>query len=93
VNGGVRLAVRLTPRASRDEIDGIVTGANGRPALQVRLKAPPIDGAANNALIAFLAETLEIRKGDISIRAGHTSRLKIVHLSGDSAELLAKLQS
>lgn len=91
VVGGVRLAVRLMPRASRNRIDGVVIGADGRPALRIRLTAPPVEGAANEALIAFLAETLEMRKSDISIHSGHTGRLKILHLSGDSAIILPKL--
>jgi len=93
VAGGVRLAVRLKPRASRNSIDGIVTGADGRTALQIRLTAPPVEGAANAALIAFLAETLEIRKADIAIRSGLTARIKILHLSGDSAAILTKLRT
>lgn len=88
---GVRLAVRLTPRASRNGIDGVVTGADGRAALQIRLTAPPVDGVANKALIAFLAETFGMRKGDIAIWSGETSRLKILHLAGDGAALAAKI--
>ena len=93
LSDGVRLAVRLTPRASRNGMDGIVTGADGRPALQIRLTAPPVDGAANKALIAFLAETLGLRKGDITIRSGETGRLKILHLAGEGAALAANIAS
>ena len=92
-DGGVRLAVRLTPRASRDGVDGIAQDAEGRPILKLRLVAPPVEGAANEALIAFLAKTLSLRKADIIIRSGKTSRLKILHLAGDSAEILRKLDS
>ncbi len=53
--------------------------------------APPVEGAANEALIAFLAKTLSLREADIIIRAGETSRAKILHLAGDSAEILRKL--
>ena len=93
VAGGVRLAVRLKPRASRNGTDGVVTGADGRTALQIRLTAPPVEGAANVALIAFLAEALEMRKADIAIRSGQTARIKILHLSGDCATILTKLRS
>lgn len=92
-SGGVKLAVRLTPRASRNRIDGIVTGADGRTALHIRLTAPPVEGAANAALIAFLAERLEMRKADISIRSGQTARVKILHLSGDAGTILRKLKT
>ena len=92
-DGGVRLAVRLTPRASRNGVDGIALDAEGRPILKLRLVAPPVEGAANEALIAFLAKTLSLRKVDIIIRSGETSRVKILHLAGDSAEILRKLDS
>ena len=88
---GVRLAVRLTPRAGRNALGGVIRGADGRPTLQVRLAAPPVEGAANKALIAFLAEALGLRKADVTIRSGETARLKLLHLSGDSAAIMARL--
>lgn len=91
VEGGVRLAVRVVPRASRNGVDGIVADAEGRPVLKLRLKAPPVDGAANDALIAYLAETLSLRKADIVIRSGETGRTKLLHLAGDSASLVKRL--
>ncbi len=93
IAGGVRLAVRLTPRASRDGVDGIAADAEGRPVLKLRLRAPPVEGAANAALIAWLAKTLGLRKADIEIRSGETGRTKILHLSGDSAALIRKLDA
>ncbi len=89
---GLRLAVRLTPRAGRNGLDGVTKGADGRPVLQLRLSAPPVDGAANKALIVYLAEALLLRKGDISIRSGETARLKILLIKGESSALIAKLE-
>jgi uncharacterized protein (TIGR00251 family) len=91
VAGGVRLAVRLTPRASRNGVDGIAMDANDRPLLKLRLVAPPVEGAANVALVAFLSDALSLRKTDIVIRSGDTSRTKILHLSGESVPLMARL--
>jgi uncharacterized protein (TIGR00251 family) len=91
--GGVRLAVRLTPRASRNGVDGIAADAEGRPILKLRLVAPPVEGAANEALIAFLAKMLSLRKADVMIRSGETSRIKVLYLAGDSAEILRELDS
>ena len=90
--GGLRLAVRLTPRASRNGLDGIVQGADGRPMLQLRLSAPPVEGAANKALIAYLAEMLGLRKASISIRSGETARFKTLFIEGDGPALIARLE-
>lgn len=88
---GIRLAVRLTPRASRDGIDGVRADADGRPVLRIRLTAPPVEGAANQALIDFLAEILSVRKKDIVIRSGETGRLKILEITGKPDILAARL--
>jgi uncharacterized protein (TIGR00251 family) len=93
VEGGVRLAVRVIPRASRTALDGIVQDADGKPLLKLRLKAPPVEGAANAALIAFLAEELGLRKADITLRSGETGRTKLLILSGDSAGLRKRLDA
>ncbi len=91
VAGGVRLVVRLTPRASRNGVDGIAVDADDRPFLKLRLVAPPVEGAANVALIHFLSDVLGLRKADIEIRSGDTSRIKVLHLSGESVALLSRL--
>lgn len=88
---GLRLAVRLTPRAARNGLDGVVLGPDGRPALQLRVAAPPVEGAANAALMAYVAEALRMRASDVSIVSGQRGRLKLLDLSGDAAALLARL--
>lgn len=88
--GGVELAVRLTPRGGPARIEGIAL-AEGRPCLRVRVPAPPVDGAANTALVAFLAETLGLRRADVELVAGARSRLKRLRLTG--ADLPARLAS
>ena len=89
--GGVRLAVRLTPRAARDGLDGVAAGPDGRAALLLRVAAPPVEGAANAALVAFVAESLRMRKSDVAVVSGERGRLKLLDLSGDPADLLARL--
>jgi uncharacterized protein len=91
IAGGVQLAVRLTPRGGCDAVNGVGADANGRPVLQIRLTAPPVEGAANQALIAFLAELLELRKKDVTIRSGHAARTKIIELAGAPDVLLTRL--
>jgi uncharacterized protein len=90
---GIRLAVRLTPRASRTGLDGIVTGADGKRMLQIRVAAPPVEGAANAALIALLSEALDVRKSDIMIIAGENARLKRLDIAGDPAEIAARIEA
>jgi uncharacterized protein (TIGR00251 family) len=89
--GGVRLSVRLTPGASRQRLDGVVNGADGRSALQLRVAAPPVEGAANAALIAILSNALGVRTSAVHIRAGHTARLKRLFIAAESVGLLARL--
>ena len=73
----VTLSIRIQPRASKNEITWMENGG-----LKIRLTAPPVDGAANEALIRFLAETLSVTKSQVDIVSGHTSRDKIVRISG-----------
>jgi uncharacterized protein (TIGR00251 family) len=75
--GGAAFPVRVTPRASKNEI----SGRHG-DAIKVRLAAPPVEGAANEALVSFLAEKLGVRANQIEIIAGHASRDKIVCVVG-----------
>lgn len=85
--------MRLTPRGGRDALIGVIEDSDGRPAVSVRLAAPPVEGAANRALIAFLADALGIRKSDIAILSGERARLKIVRLSGDPATIVSRLNA
>jgi uncharacterized protein len=88
---GLRLSLRVTPNASRVGFDGIAPGADGRPVLRLRVAAPAVDGAANAALIAFLAEALDLRKSAIRIASGETRRVKLVDLSGNGGDIAARL--
>ncbi|MFD1612444.1 DUF167 domain-containing protein [Sphingomonas tabacisoli] len=85
------LAVRVAPKASRTAVDDRTMLADGRPALGIRLAAPPVDGAANAELTAFLAKSLGLRRSDIRIVSGEASRLKRVELLGDPATLAQRL--
>lgn len=88
---GVRLAVRLTPRAGRDGVDGVALSPDGSAHLKLRLAAAPVEGAANAALIAFLAKALDLRKSDITLVAGEKARLKRLAITGDGPELARRL--
>ncbi|BEV10013.1 DUF167 domain-containing protein [Asticcacaulis sp. DW145] len=83
-----RLVVRLTPKAAADRVDGWEADEQGRPYLKVRVTAPPIEGRANDALIAFMAKRLKLPKSRLSLLAGDTSRLKQIEVEGlDEAAL------
>lgn len=78
---GCVLTVRVIPRANRTALAGERAGA-----LLVRLAAPPVEGAANAALIAFLAECLQVARRQLTIASGETSRDKRIQVSGLSAD-------
>ena len=79
------LQVRVTPRARRN-----VIGALEDNVLAVRLVAPPVEGAANKALIAFLAETFGVSRSMVRIESGTHSRRKRVRISSLTAEAIAQ---
>lgn len=81
---GVVISVRVVPRSSRDEIAGCIGDA-----VKVRLRAPPVEGAANKALAAFLAEALGLRPRDVTILSGEGSRQKRVLARGVTAAAAA----
>ncbi len=83
-----RVAVRLTPGASVDRIDRWDVDADGRPVLKVRIRARPVDGEANAALLTLLARTLGVPKSAVALERGGQSRMKIVSVAGLSAEAL-----
>ena len=75
------MRLRVQPRASRDEVAGVAGDA-----IRVRLTAPPVDGAANEALVRFLAARLEVPRSAVTLVSGHTGRTKVVAVDGVSAE-------
>jgi uncharacterized protein (TIGR00251 family) len=76
----VTLSLRIQPRASKNEI---LSMEDGR--LKVRLTAPPVDGAANEALVKFLAGLIRVAKSRVEIVSGHTGRDKVVRITGISS--------
>jgi uncharacterized protein len=81
------LTVRVTPRAGRTAVAGVRDGV-----LLVKLAAAPVDGAANDALVALLADVLRMPKRAIRIRSGERARTKLVEIDGLSdAEVLSRL--
>jgi len=79
-SGGAVLEVLVQPRASRTRVVGEHDGR-----LKIQLAAPPVDGEANAALIAFLAEALRVKRADVALLAGESGRRKRVRIVGVSA--------
>ena len=85
--GAVLLSVKLQPRASANEIGEPLGGE-----LRIKVTAPPVDAAANEALLRLLADTLDCPRGRVELLRGHTSRHKVLKLHGfTEAEVAAKL--
>jgi uncharacterized protein (TIGR00251 family) len=74
------LEIRLQPRGGRDQVMGERDGA-----VLIRISAPPVDGKANAALIAFVAKTVGVPKGSVVIIRGETSRTKVIRVAGRAA--------
>jgi uncharacterized protein (TIGR00251 family) len=84
---GISVALRVTPRGGRDEIDGLETLANGRSVVKIRVLAIAEGGEANRAVIELLAKALGVPKARIRVLSGVTSRLKQIAVDGDPAKL------
>lgn len=84
----MKLAVRATPRGGRDAIDGWSADAGGRPVLKLRIAAAAADGAANAAVLALLARSLDRPKSGLRILSGQTARQKLIEIDDvDQADL------
>jgi uncharacterized protein YggU (UPF0235/DUF167 family) len=84
---GVSVALRVTPRGGRDDIDGLETLADGRTVLKMRVRAIAEGGEANRAVTELIAKSLGVPKARVRILSGTTSRLKQVAIDGDPAKL------
>ncbi|MEO6341442.1 MAG: DUF167 family protein [Caulobacteraceae bacterium] len=80
--GPARLKVRLTPRANADRLDGWSLDPDGRPLLAARVRAAPVEGAANAALERLLAESLGCPRSKVSVERGASARVKTVEVEG-----------
>jgi uncharacterized protein YggU (UPF0235/DUF167 family) len=82
----VKLAVRLTPGAGFDRIDGVVNGV-----LHARVAARPVDGSANAALLRLVANAVGVPRSRVALRSGAASRTKLLVLEGVEPERLRSL--
>ncbi|MGE5371817.1 MAG: DUF167 domain-containing protein [Solirubrobacterales bacterium] len=88
-DAGIRFEVRVQPRSSKNQVCGVQENA-----VKIKLTAPPVDGAANEALIAYLATLFSVAKKDVTILRGETGRLKLIEIAGiDRAAALSALEN
>lgn len=89
---GVRLRVRVTPRAGRDRLEGVIDLPAG-PVVKIAVSAPPEDGKANAAVGKLLAKFLGTAKSNITVVSGASARLKQLEIAGDGVALAAVLDA
>ena len=89
---GIRLAIRLQPRSSRNEVCGLF-GEGDDVRLKLKLTAPPVDHAANTACQAYLAELFGVAKGDVRLVGGEKSKDKLWEITGASQRLMDRLDA
>ncbi|MBW7902069.1 MAG: DUF167 domain-containing protein [Rhodocyclaceae bacterium] len=85
-DGRATLTLHVQPGAKKTEVAGV----HG-DALKLRLAAPPVDGKANAALLAFLGERLDLPKAALTLKSGQTSRRKVVEVTAPPADLVQRL--
>jgi uncharacterized protein (TIGR00251 family) len=90
--GGLKVALRVTPKAGRNRIDGVAADAAGGAVLKVAVTAAPEGGKANAALIKLLAREWRLPKTTLAIVGGAAARRKLLHVSGEQAELMSRLE-
>lgn len=90
---GLTLNLRVQPGAARTAPAGVEVDGAGAPRLKLRIAAPPVDGKANQAVIAFLSKALGAPKRDCALTRGHKSRSKTIAINGAPDELLARVEA
>ncbi|MBJ3776147.1 DUF167 family protein [Acuticoccus mangrovi] len=93
VDDGLLLAVRVTPKASADRIEGPLSLDDGSVRLALKVRAVPDKGAANKAVEALIAKAFGVRKSDVAVTSGSTSRLKTVRIDGEPGALASRART
>ncbi len=88
---GVKIALRVSPRASRERIGEVVAEADGTRAIRVAVTAPPESGKANNAVTRLLAKAWRVPRTSLTVVSGAAGRRKTVHAAGDAEDLFRRL--
>ena len=89
----VLLSLRLTPKSSRDAVEGVESLSDGRSVLKARVRAVPEDGKANDALLRLLAKAIDVPLRDLSLTSGATGRTKVIRIEGAPEAVAGRLKS
>src|SRR3546814_2642682 len=87
------LALKVTPRANREAVEGLTDTGGGKMALAVRVGAAPSEGAANEAVLKLITRTLDLPPRSASLVSGASARLKQVRLEGPAEMIVARLEA
>ncbi|AEI37357.1 MAG: DUF167 domain-containing protein [Zymomonas mobilis subsp. pomaceae] len=87
VADGIRIALRVTARASKTGFTQLDKDSSGRGLFRIRVAAPPVEGASNKNLMAYLSKQFSVSKTAVSIDSGEHSKIKIIHITGNAPEL------
>lgn len=90
---GLTLAVRVTPNAGADRIEGVELRDDGAAVLRLRVAAVADKGKANTAVIALLSKALGVQKSAIRLMAGETARSKVIEIAGDAVALAGRIDA
>jgi uncharacterized protein (TIGR00251 family) len=90
-DGAIQFAVRVSPRSSRQGIEGLIRDETGAKFLKIAVNAPPEGGKANKEVLALIAKTIGIAKSRLSLVSGETTRKKVLRLEAVDAVLLTRL--
>ncbi|MEN2747994.1 DUF167 domain-containing protein [Sphingomonas sp. T9W2] len=90
---GVTLTIRATPKASKTAVTGVVALEGEATALGLRVAAPPVDGAANDEVVRFVAKRLRAGRSAVTLVSGQTGRIKRLRIEGEPAVLEAALRN
>lgn len=91
-DGGILLAVKITPNARTAAVKGVFTDAGGQEFLRISVVSVPEKGKANKELAAFLSRELKVPKSDIELVSGETAHLKKILLKRTGESIVAKLK-
>ncbi len=89
---GILIAVRLTPKSSKDQIEKVSEQADGRSLVLARVRAVPEKGAANKAVAVLFAKALSVPKSSAEVITGSTARIKTLRVLGDPKDLSKRLE-